>query len=114
MTDQLSPADHALAKSAFESSEGELLLALGMTLGGGDARDTEPQDLRSRAEAWLRRHNERLRAAICGQPGVHELENSITDVAAVADLLATQLNKPTAFTVAAILLKRGIRAWCAA
>ncbi len=113
MSDGLSPSDQALADAAFRASEDELLVALGEALAGGEARDLQPRDLRARAEAWLRRNHERLRTAICGHPDLPELEDSVMDVAAIADLLAASLDRPTAFTVAAILIKRGIRLLCA-
>lgn len=108
----ISSTDRALAESAYQATEDDLLIALGALLAGSQARDAESQDLRARAEAWLRRNHERLRSAVCGHPALAELTDSFVDVATLADILTAQLSKPTAFTVAAILLKRGLHAWC--
>lgn len=108
----MSSTDRALAESAYRATEDELLLSLGAILAGGLARDTEAQDLRARAEAWLRRNHARLRDTVCGHPALADLTDSFVDVATLADILTAYVSKPTAFTVAAILLKRGIRTWC--
>ena len=109
----MSSADRALAESSYEATEAELLVSLGAALVGSLTRDMEPHDLRARAEAWLRRNHARLRDMVCGHPALADLTDSFVDVATLADILAAQISKPTAFTVAAILLKRGLHTWCA-
>ncbi|MBK8463297.1 MAG: hypothetical protein IPL36_09745 [Nigerium sp.] len=109
----MSSTDRALAESAYEATEDELLISLGAALAGSQARDEDPQNLSARAEAWFRRNHERLRSTVCGHPALADLTDSFLDVAALADILSAHLNRPTAFTVAAIILKRGVNTWCA-
>ncbi|HEY6794654.1 MAG TPA: hypothetical protein VI248_08220 [Kineosporiaceae bacterium] len=47
-----------------------------------------------------------------GHPDLQSLGDDAADIAAIADLLATLVNKPAAYTVAAILLKRGLQTLC--
>ncbi|MBK6886871.1 MAG: hypothetical protein IPH03_10835 [Tetrasphaera sp.] len=108
----LSEADRALAAQAASANEVDLLLQLGEALAGEPARDSNQQNLMSRAEDWLSRNRERLKEAICGNPALTDLGDSMVDVATLADVLGAQLNRPTAFVVAAILIKRGIGALC--
>lgn len=105
--------DRAEIESILAATDDELMASLGEMLGGGASRDTDPKSSRARAEAWLRRNHERLRSAVCGRLDSHEFGDAVVDIAAVADLFATMLSKPMAFTVAAILLKRGIQTLCA-
>jgi len=113
MSDKLSSTDRAMIEAVVGSTEDQLLESLGEMLGGGAVRDTDPQGARARAEAWLRRNHERLRDAVCGRFNEHAFQDSVADIAAIADVLAASFNKPTAFTVAAILLKRGLQTFCA-
>jgi len=105
--------DLALAAAVLSRTEDDLLLDFGTSLAGpGAGRDGGPDDLRGRARNWFDRHHQDLKQRLCGTPGLDELGDSATDIAAIADLLAALVNKPAAYTVAAIVLKRGLRTLC--
>lgn len=107
------PDELALAATALARTEEDLLLDFGKALAGpGAERDGDPGDLRRRALNWLERHHNDLKQRLCGNPDLPALPDGAIDVAAVADLIASLLNKPAAYTVAAIILKRGLRALC--
>lgn len=108
----LSEADRALAAQIASANEVDLLLQLGEALAGEPSRDSNQQNLRSRAEDWLRRNRTRLKNTICTNPALTDLGDSMVDVATLADALCALLNRPTAFIVAAILIKRGIGTLC--
>ncbi len=105
----LRPAQEAMART-----EEELLADFGVALAGGSdlTRDGNLEDLRDRARDWFDRNLEELKKRICGQPALDNLTDGATDVAAVADLLAGMMDKLPVYTVAAILLKRGIHTLC--
>jgi hypothetical protein len=107
-----SETDRALAAQAASASEADLLLRLGEALAGEPARDSDQQNLRSRGEDWLRRNRMRFKELVCGNPVFADLGDSMVDVATLADALCVLLNRPTAFIVAAILIKRGISTLC--
>ncbi len=102
-----------LAHEKLTRSEDDLLLDLGTALAGpGAGRDGNLDDLRARAHNWFERHHTDLKQRLCGNPDLQTLTDSATDIAAIADLLATLVNKPATYTVAAIILKRGLHTLC--
>src|SRR4051794_17064162 len=103
----------ALAAAASARTGDELLLDLGVALAGpGVTRDGDPDDLRGRANNWFDRHRDELKRRLCGHPDLERLTDAALDTAAVADLLAGITGKPAAYTVAAIILKRGLLWLC--
>lgn len=107
------PEELALATAAIARTEDELLLDFGLALAGpGAARDGGDEDLRGRANNWFDRNRDELRNRICGQPNLEQLSDTALDLAAVADVIAGLTGKPSAYTVAAILLKRGLHWLC--
>ena len=113
MTSESSDDDLNFAVAALSKSEDDLLLDFGMLLAGpGERRDGDHDDFRSRAQNWLHRNHADLRRLICGNVDVKKLSSTAVDLAALADLVAAVVSKPAAFTVAAILLKRGLENLC--
>jgi len=107
------PDDLAAAQTAAGLTEDQLLLDLGRALAGpGADRDRGTGDLQGDARNWFDRNRDSLRALLCGRPDLHALTDNATDIATIADVLAGTYNKPTVFTIAAILLKRGIHRLC--
>jgi hypothetical protein len=103
----------ALAAAALSRTEEDLLLDFGIALAGpGAGRDGDLDDLRRRARNWFDRHHNDLKQRLCGNPDLPTLTDGAIDVAAIADLIASLLNKPAAYTVAAIILKRGLHTLC--
>jgi hypothetical protein len=103
----------SLAAAALSRTEEDLLLDFGTALAGpGAGRDGDFEDLRRRALNWLDRHHNDLKQRLCGSPDLPAFTDGAVDVAAIADLIATLLNKPAAYTVAAIILKRGLHTLC--
>lgn len=109
---QFSPDDLANAAQAYEKSEDDLLLEFGSLLGGGETRDTGPDDRRDRANNWLANNSQRLKEVLCEESVRNRLTDTVMDVATLADVLSTTLNKPAGYIVGAILLKRGIDILC--
>jgi hypothetical protein len=103
----------ALAHAALTRGEDDLLMDFGTALAGpGAGRDGNLDDLRGRARNWFERHHTDLRQRLCGNPDLQTLTDGATDIAAIADVLAALVNKPAAYTVAAIILKRGLHTLC--
>jgi hypothetical protein len=97
-----------LAKAAMTRTEDDLLLDFGLTLAGPGASRGDPDDLRGRANNWFDRNRHELTKRLCGHPDLQRLTDGILDTAAVADLIAGLTGKTAAYTVAAIILKRGL------
>lgn len=114
MTERDYTADElALAAAAVNRSEDDLLLELGVALAGpGASRDGDPDDLRGRANNWFDRHLHELQQRLCGNAKLDGLTDAAIDVAAIADTIASITGKPSAYTVAAIILKRGTHWLC--
>lgn len=97
--------------------EAELLDDLGKQLTGIGFGPEGDEDDRESAKRWLDRNLASLRKVICGNQTVQTLtaseNDTLTEVAAVADLLADQLGWPVGSTVAAIIVKRGLGRLCA-
>lgn len=105
---ELATAAHASART-----EDDLLLDLGLALAGpGVTRDGDPDDLRGRADNWFERNRDRLKERVCGHPDLERLTDAAIDTAVVADLIADVTGMASAFTVAAIILKRGMHWLC--
>jgi len=104
----------ALAAAASARTEDDLLLDLGAALAGpGVSRDGDPEDLRGRANNWFDRKRDELKDRLCGNPDLDRLTDAALDTAAVADFIADITGRtPTAYTVAAIILKRGLLWLC--
>jgi hypothetical protein len=103
----------ALAAAAVARTENELLLDFGFALAGpGASRDGDADDFRARADNWFDRNRDELKRRLCGQPNLQRLTDAIIDTAAIADLIAPLIGSPSAFTVAAIIVKRGLRWLC--
>jgi len=103
----------ALAAAASARTEDDLLLDLGAALAGpGATRDGDPDDLRGRANNWFDRNRDELKGRLCGHQDLERLTDAALDTAAVADLIAGITGRPTAYTVAAIILKRGLLWLC--
>jgi len=72
---------------------------------------------RSIARAWMDAQRERLRLAICGDPGIEALRETASDgrielSAAVADLVASVTDALPAATVAVLLVRAGLDDLC--
>jgi len=107
------PDELALAAADIARTEDDLLLDLGLALAGpGAARDGDADDLRGRANNWFDRNRDELKKRLCGHPDLDRLTDAALDTAAVADLIAGTTGKPAAYTVAAIILKRGLHWLC--
>ncbi|MDQ1711478.1 MAG: hypothetical protein QOE45_928 [Frankiaceae bacterium] len=103
----------ALAAAAIARTEDDLLLDFGVALAGpGAARDGDVDDLRGRANNWFDRNRDELKNRLCGHPELERLTDTAIDTAAVADLVAALTGKTAAYTVAAIILKRGLNWLC--
>lgn len=107
----MTPTPQAAIRAASATEE-ELLLQLGVLLSPDATRDGDPTDLRGRAQDWLDRERGALRELLCGSPLVQSLQDNATDIAALADIIATATGKPPLYTVAAIILKRGLGWLC--
>lgn len=103
-----------LAQDALARSEDELLTELGIALAGGPelTRDGDLEDFRDRARSWLARNMMAIKQRICGNQGLENMLDQATEVAAIADLLIGIADGPQGFTVAALLLKRGLTTIC--
>ena len=103
----------ALAAAAMARTEDDLLLDFGLALAGpGAARDGDADDLRGRANNWFVRNRDELKKRVCGHADLERLTDTAIDTAAVADLVAALTGKAAAYTVAAIILKRGLHWLC--
>ena len=83
--------------------------------GLGTARDgATPQDFMKWAENWLQRNGEALKEGICGTSLLDATQgDELLEFAAIADFVAaTLLNRPAAYTVAAIVVKYGVGRLC--
>jgi hypothetical protein len=102
-----------LAAAALAKSEHELLIDLGLALAGpGASRDGDADDLLGRANNFFERNRDELKRRVCGQPVLDKATDAAVDAAAVADLIATLTGQISAYTVAAILIKRGMHWLC--
>lgn len=112
----MTPTAHQLllAQTALSRTEDELLTELGIALAGGPelTRDGDLDDFRARARYWLARNMTTIKQRICGNPALDSLIDEATEVAAIADLLTGIADGPQGFTVAALLLKRGLTTLC--
>jgi hypothetical protein len=103
----------ALAATAAARTEDELVLDFGLALAGpGASRDGDPDDLRGRVNNWFERNRRELTDRLCGHPTLKQLTDATLDTAAIADLIAGMTGTVPAYTVAAILLKRGLDRLC--
>ena len=97
--------------------EDELLDDLGQQLAGIGFGPGGDEDDGEAARRWLDRNTASLRRMICGNPVLQDLtaesSDTLAEAGAVADLLADLLGMPVGATVAAILVKRGLRRLCA-
>lgn len=107
------PEEIALSTAAMARSENDLLLDLGILLAGpGASRDGDPDDLLGRANNWFDRNRREMAKRLCGHPDLQQLTDGIVDASAVADLIADLTGKTAGYTVAAIILKRGLNWLC--
>ncbi len=100
------------AIDAANATEDDLLLELGQQLVPDPNRDNDPTDLKNRARDWLNRERRALAELLCGNPAVKHLHNNAADIAVLADMIATATGRPPVYTVAAIILKRGLDWLC--
>jgi hypothetical protein len=114
------PVNPAEISRLWESSEPELLAALGDSL-IGERVGIAPEDtarVRRLAERWLDERWERIRATLCGDPLLSSLlsrggtADLTLEVATIADAVATISGRPTANVLAVLLLRRGRAAVC--
>jgi hypothetical protein len=98
-------------------NDDELLDELGDQLASIGFGPGDDEGNRESAQRWLGRNMASLQRVICGNPAVQTLtaqdNDALAEVGAVADLLADLLGRPIGATVAAILVKQGLRRLCA-
>ncbi|HKP51927.1 MAG TPA: hypothetical protein VJ183_04660 [Chloroflexia bacterium] len=97
----------------------ELYIWLGRELYGTPAFPPSPRQLSQLAHSWMEKKGDDLRALICNDKNVVQLCNAETDgydpelVTAVADLIASLVIGVSPFTVSVLLIKVGLRRFCA-
>lgn len=102
-----------LSEAAAGRSEDDLLADLGLVLAGGPdaSRDGSLEEFRDRAENWIDRHRQALKERLC-KPDRDKYETAALEISAVADAISGLLNGPAIYTLAAILVKRGLDQLC--
>lgn len=110
-TDSRDPQLERLIGSTLEELEVELSHLLdGRGLGPIGSPDP------GAGRAWIERNVEALRNMVCSDPTVVAVvdpaDNSLAEAAAVADCLAATFGWPVGATIAAIIVKRGLHAFC--
>ncbi|MBZ5516728.1 MAG: hypothetical protein LAN62_18140 [Acidobacteriia bacterium] len=109
-------------KAKLALSEDSLLEELGasiITTEGLDLRDLKPEELRQRAEQWLDLHSAKIAQTICKDWKFSEkirepkFQDRLNLAAAIADVVSGIWVNVSPFSLAALLVKRGIEELCA-
>ncbi|MGK5680191.1 hypothetical protein [Actinoplanes sp. URMC 104] len=96
---------------AAELTLDDLYLQLGSELSIDGFGGEDRRLLKARAQTWLSANNNRLKEIVC--PRSKEFAETAVDVSALADAISVLVGKPACFTVAAIIVKFGLKNFCA-
>jgi len=113
----MSQGYHSESTERLAMSEDELLLQLGTDLAGTQALPLLPGELVDRARRWLAAQREYLEAQVCSSESIRQFTLATADNSAIAvelaKLLAGLLLPVNPVTLAVLLVKKGLKTFCA-
>ena len=116
MTRPISTAEHDQIERLLELPEDRLLTLIGYSIPETAGVLFSPEEAQGRAERWLSEMLEKHREKICEAyeklSAREEYKDDVTVVSGLADLLASLALGVGGFTVAALLVLRGLRKLC--
>lgn len=109
-------ASSARAQRLLAASDDELFQLLGTELSGTQALPLSPAELIERGRRWFSAQEDMLRATVCINPRVKALtlenRDDLALAAALADVLASLVLPVTPVTLAALIVRRGLKTFC--
>ena len=109
--------DFRISPDHFSVAEQELLVQLGSDLAGSQALPMSSAELAERGKRWLVAQHAFLEAQICSSPTIKEFTLNTSDSSAIAvelaKLLAGLLLPVNPATLAVLLVRKGLKTFCA-